>query len=58
MRNVEECLEYIKGYCNKHKKCDEIGAECRLYDKTMKQCFLCGGSLPCDWEIEKEENED
>ena len=54
MENIEECMEYIKGYCNKHAQCDKIGAECRLYDRYTKQCFITSGSPPCDWEIEKE----
>lgn len=48
--SIEEAMEYIKGYCNKHKNCED---NCRLYD-GYSQCFLTDATIPCDWEITKD----
>ena len=49
---LEDAMEYIKGYCSKHKKCKD---NCRLYNVNTNQCFLYDDAVPCDWIIEREE---
>ena len=50
--NLEDAMEYIKGYCSKHKKCKD---NCRLYNVNTNQCFLYDDTVPCDWIVEREE---
>lgn len=52
--SIENALEYVKGYCNKHKTCEgRDGNCCRLYDPTTKLCLFYNSPVPCDWEIER-----
>lgn len=52
---IEDAMQYIKGYCNKHKSCEQEGKyPCRLYDPARKECFLYAGVVPGDWNIIKD----
>lgn len=53
--NLEDAMEYIKGYCSKHRTCDKDG--CRLYNNDTRQCFLYDDAIPCDWVVRTEEDE-
>jgi hypothetical protein len=41
---LDKSIEYIRGYCEKHTRCEE----CKLCD-TMFNCSL--KDLPINWEI-------
>lgn len=59
--SIEEAMQYLKGYCNKHPTCEgRSGCGCRLYSSATKQCFLYNSPIPADWEImtESEGNSD
>lgn len=51
--SLEDAMQYIKGYCAKHSDCKETN--CRLYNEETKQCFINDDTIPCDWEIDKDE---
>lgn len=53
---VVEAIEYIKGYCDKHTRCEDY---CRLFNHETNQCFFLDCSVPCDWAVEDngQENE-
>lgn len=52
---IEDAMQYIKGYCNKHAYCAPKGtASCRLYDEETGGCFLCNQVIPADWVISQE----
>lgn len=53
--DLREALEYIKGYCEKHKCCNT----CKLYRTEadasgMSGCKLQFETPPCDWEVPEE----
>lgn len=52
--SIEEAMEFIKGYCNKHTSCTNKNGNCRLWDENSGCCFLGNEIVPCDWQIEKE----
>lgn len=54
--NLEDAMEYIKGYCSKHRTCDKDG--CRLYNNDTRQCFLYDDAIPCDWVVRTEEEDE
>ncbi len=49
--SLEDAMEYIKGYCSKHKYCEQ---NCRLYNEETGQCFISDDAIPCDWVIDKD----
>ena len=56
---IEDAMQYIKGYCNKHIECAPEGtASCRLYDEENGCCFLCNQVIPADWTIDGEDGND
>lgn len=54
IESLEDAMDYIAGYCRKHKHCDEY---CRLFNSETGQCFLYDDQPPCDWIITKEGSE-
>lgn len=56
MDSLKDAMEYIKGYCEKHKCCNT----CRLYrtednaTKGLVGCVLQFEEPPCDWEVPEE----
>ena len=49
---IDAAIAYVKGYCNKHRDCDE---RCRLYDTEDGSCMFYDAiaGTPCDWELPK-----
>lgn len=55
---IEDAMQYIKGYCNKHTECvPKITTPCRLYDEGTGGCFLCNQVIPADWVIRQEDED-
>lgn len=50
-KSLEDAMEYIKGYCSKHKYCEQ---NCRLYNEETDKCFISDDAVPCDWVIDKD----
>lgn len=42
---LAKALEFVSGYCNKHKRCED---GCKLYQEDG--CMLLQSYAPCDWE--------
>ena len=45
---LDKSIEYIRGYCLKHYRCDE----CKLYNDMKGHCSL--KELPLNWETLQE----
>lgn len=56
---IEDAIQYIKGYCNKHIECSSEGmTPCRLYDEKNGCCFLYNQVVPADWVTKEDEDAD
>ena len=45
-QSIDNALQVLIGYCNKHAKCDN----CRFYNKDSTECMFGLGYVPCDWQ--------